>query len=129
MPFRWLTLALIPGGFAISRLGPEAKVPPWLPSRGFVSVTRTEEELSIICDDAAVPRAVKASRGWRALKVDGPLPFDMCGVLSSITTPLAEAEVSVFAIATHDTDYVLVMADTLEKAVKALTKAGHRIRR
>ena len=128
MSFRWLTLDVLPGRFAISRLGPKASVPPWLPSRGFVSVTRTAEELSIICDDASVPPAVKASRGWRAMKVDGPLPFDMCGVLSSITAPLAEADVSVFAIATHDTDYVLVMEDALEKAVKALTKAGHRIR-
>jgi hypothetical protein len=126
--FRWLTLALLPGRYAISRLDAVAKVPPWLPSRGFVSVTRTDEELSIICGEEAVPASVKASRGWRAMKVDGPLPFDMCGVLSSITAPLAEAEVSVFAIATHDTDYVLVTGDTLEKAVKALTRAGHRVR-
>jgi hypothetical protein len=123
-----LTLALLPGRYAISRLDAVAKVPPWLPSRGFVSVTRTDEELSIICGEEAVPASVKASRGWRAMKVDGPLPFDMCGVLSSITAPLAEAEVSVFAIATHDTDYVLVTGDTLEKAVKALTRAGHRVR-
>lgn len=128
MAFRWLTLALLPGRYAISRLDAVAKVPPWLPSRGFVSVTRTDEELSIICGEEAVPASVKASRGWRAMKVDGPLPFDMCGVLSSITAPLAEAEVSVFAIATHDTDYVLVTGDTLEKAVKALTRAGHRVR-
>ena len=128
MAFRWLTLALLPGRYAISRLDADATLPPWLPSRGFVSVTRTDEELSIICGEEAVPASLKASRGWRAMKVDGPLPFDMCGVLSSITAPLAEAEVSVFAIATHDTDYVLVMGDTLEKAVKALTRAGHRVR-
>jgi hypothetical protein len=126
--FRWLTLLVLRDRVAICRLDPESPLPPWLPASGFVSITRTDDELSIVCAEDRVPATVKSSRGWRALKVEGPLPFDLTGVLASIVSPLAEAEITLFAFATYDTDYVLVMDEKLEAAVAALTRAGHRVR-
>jgi hypothetical protein len=79
-----------------------------------------------VCDDACVPAGEKAERGWRAMVVQGPLDFSLTGILHALTGPLAAAKVSIFAISTHDTDYVLVRAADLQRAVEALSLAGHR---
>ncbi len=94
----------------------------------FFSATRTSEELSIICEEAAVPEAVKADKGWALLKLHGPIPFDATGVLSSLTGPLAEAGIPVFAISTFDTDYLLVKAERFGEAAVALKNAGIEVR-
>ena len=90
-------------------------------------MTRTASELSIVCPDASVPAAVTAHRGWRAIAVDGTLDFALTGVLASLASPLASAGVSIFAVSTYDTDYVLVQQDALDRAVAALAAAGHRV--
>ena len=110
---------------AICRLGPNEPVPHWAMSGEFWSVTRTYSELSIVCPQKNLPQEIAAERNWRVLKVIGPLPFDMVGVLSSLTAPLAEAGISVFALATYDTDYLLIRTDGFEAACQALVKAGH----
>ena len=85
---------------------------------------RTPRELSIVCDEAHVPADVRAARGFRALVVDGPLPFSLTGILASITGPLAAARISLFAFSTYDTDYVMVKDETLDAAIAALRDAG-----
>lgn len=94
----------------------------------FFSLTRTPDELSIVCPELFVPADAVCERGWRALGLEGPLGFSLVGVLATITAPLAEAGVSVFAISTYDTDYVLVREDALESAISTLRWAGHEFR-
>lgn len=95
---------------------------------GFFSLIRTDKELSLVMDQKRVPRkAPKKSTGWRLFEVEGPFAFDAVGILASVTAPLAEAGVSIFALATFDTDYFLVQGRQLRRAVAALKKAGHTV--
>jgi uncharacterized protein len=123
---RPLSLSILPETYAVARLEPTAPAPGWAAGGAFTSVTRTADELSIVCREDSVPGDVASSRGWRALKVAGPLDFGLSGILSSLASPLAAAGVSIFAVSTHDTDYVLVRDESLGRAVQALTEAGHR---
>lgn len=124
---RSLRLRLLPGRLAVARLGGTSPVPGWADGPGLVSITRRGGELSVVCADERVPADVRAERGWRALEVDGPIDFQEVGVLHALTGPLARARVSVFAIATFDTDLLLVREETLARAVEALRAAGHRV--
>jgi hypothetical protein len=121
-----LRIAILPHRLAVCRLLPDAAHPSW--TRGaFTSVTRTADELSIVCDDDAVPHDVQAERGWRVVQVEGPIPFDVTGVAAALVAPLAEARISVFPIATYDTDYLLLKEESFTRAVEALRAAGHEI--
>lgn len=121
-----LRLSVLPVPVAVCRLAPEAGMPAWI--RGaFTSATRTADELSIVCDDDAVPDGVQAERGWRVLKLEGPIPFAMTGVASALLAPLAEARISIFLISTYDTDYLLLKAETFARAVEVLRGAGYEI--
>jgi uncharacterized protein len=123
-------LRLLPERLAIVRLEGAAPVPQWAQSAGgFVSITRTRDELSIVVDEGAVPDDLPALRGYRALRVEGTLDPALVGVLVSIASPLADAGVPIFAISTHDTDYVLVRHAALDRAVRTLEGAGHRVGR
>ena len=102
----------------------------WALESGFFCVVRTRDELSIVCSEDVCPEdympdAALAERGWLALKLEGPFPFSMTGVLASFLQPLAEARIPIFAISTFDTDYVLVKRENLEQEVVALGAAGH----
>jgi putative acetyltransferase len=123
-----LSLLALEDSFAVSRLGSDAPVPPWATAAGFCCVTRTAEELSVVCRQEAVPEGVRSERGWRGLRVAGPLPFATVGVLAALTVPLAEAGVSVFAVSTFDTDYLLVKEAQWDQAVAALRRHGHEVR-
>ena len=117
---------VIGGDFAVVRLAPHAAVPDWVAGPpALVSLTRTSDELSIVLPAARVPTGFRVEGGWSALKILGPIPFDAIGVLASFVAPLAKAEVSVFAISTFDTDYVLVKSAKLGEALQALERAGH----
>ncbi len=112
---------------AVCRLDPTAfpdGLPPWGRSCGFLSATRTARELSVVCDCRLVPDEIRAERCWSLLELEGPIPFEQTGVLASILQPLAEARISVFAISTYDTDYVLVRTERLEDAVRVLQVQG-----
>jgi hypothetical protein len=124
---RPLELSILPESYAISRLEASAPEPAWAQSGQIRSVTRTGEELSIVCRQDAVPGGVVSEGGWRALRVAGTLDFSLTGILASLATPLAEARISLFALSTHDTDYLLVKGEALPGAVAALTAAGHRV--
>jgi uncharacterized protein len=120
-----LRYSRVPGQFAICRLASDARVLEWAMLSSFLSLTRTADELSIVCAAHQVPSDVKHEPGWSCFKLEGPFPFTMTGVLSSFLRPLAEAGIPILAISTFDTDYVLVKETTLEVAMKALHSAGH----
>jgi hypothetical protein len=126
---RHLELTLLPERFAISRLAADAVVPRWAMQGPFFSVTRTGEELSIVTEFSRVPAGVQSQSGWRILKVHGPFVLSEIGVLAALATPLAEGRVSLFAISTFDTDYLLVASEALPAAIAALEGAGHTIHR
>ena len=88
-------------------------------------MTATADELSVVCEASAVPANVTADREWRVLKIIGPFDLKTTGVLASLATPLAQAGISVLAIATYDTDYLLVRSDSVDRAVNTLLAAGH----
>jgi hypothetical protein len=118
-------LTVLPGSFAMVRLAADAPLPSWATRGDFFSITRTRDELSIVCVAAQVPGGVAAEMGWRALKVTGPFALSEIGVLAALAAPLAKARVSVFAISTVDTDYLLVSEKQLHAAIAALKGAGH----
>jgi hypothetical protein len=119
-----LRLQTLAGDFSIVRLPAGSAVPPWAAGGPFVSITATDEELSIVCGSGTVPREAQGEHGWKALKVAGPLDFSLTGILAAIAAPLAAAEVSIFAVSTFDTDYVLVREGQLGTAVAVLREAG-----
>ncbi len=103
-------------------------MPEWVVGASFFCVSRTAEELSVVCEEHRVPDGIRAERDWVALRLQGPFPFAMTGVLSSFLHPLAEAGISIFAVSTFDTDYVLVKREKLESAIAALDAVGnHRL--
>jgi hypothetical protein len=119
-----LTLAELTGRYAVCRLPADAEIPPW--ARGeFVSMTRTPDELSIVCLETQVPTAVRAEGSWICLALTGPLDFDLVGILVAIAGPLARAGISIFAVSTFDTDYLMIQAAQREPALAALRAAGH----
>lgn len=119
-----MILDALPGRLAVCRLAPGAPLAAWMGEGAVAGALRTDDELSVVCDEAAVPAGVRAERGWRALRLRGPIPFEETGVLASLLAPLAAAGVSIFALSTYDTDVVLVKADALAEAVGALREAG-----
>jgi hypothetical protein len=111
---------------AVCRLDAGSDVPPWVDqSREFTSVTRTMDELSVVCALDHVPKGVPMEGPWRAFKVKGPIVMTLIGVVAALANPLAAAGISIFAISTFDTDYILVHEPDFDAAVGALTQAGH----
>lgn len=128
-----LQLTVVPGELVVCRLAPDAEVHAWVPSSGFVTVSRTDAELSIVCDATAVPSppadGVRVQAGWCCIRFEGPFAFTQTGILLSVLGPLAEAGVGVFALSTFDTDYVLVPHEAVDASVAALEAAGHVVAR
>jgi len=122
-----LTLDLVPGSYAICRWAPGELLPSWVTQGEFSSVTRTPTELSAVCAVEAVPPGVRAEGPWSMLAVRGPLAFSLTGVLAGLAAPLAAAGISIFALSTYDTDYVLVRNGDIERAVRVLREAGHTV--
>jgi hypothetical protein len=112
---------------AICRLEAREPVPVWANGPGFVSVTRTSEELSVVAPEGRIPEGVRCERGWRSVSVKGPLDFATTGVMAALAVPLAEAGISLFAVSTFDTDYLLVRENELFGAIEALRGAGHKL--
>ena len=120
------TLELLAGDWAICRLAADAALPQWATGE-VVSITRTTDELSIVCPQVNVPASIQSEIDWRCLRVAGPLDFSMVGVIASLTATLAAANVSVFVVSTFDTDYLLVKKGDLATAIASLKEAGHAI--
>ena len=119
-------LKLLSGHYVICRIEPNKSIPEWAHGE-FVSVTRTGDELSIVCPDRDVPDDVQRESGWRCLRVAGKLDFSLVGIIATITAILADADISTFVVSTFDTDYLLVREFDLDGATAALLAAGHSV--
>jgi hypothetical protein len=117
----------LPGPYAIIRLAPNAPIPDWATKGAFTSITRTAEELSVVCPMESIPTDTEIDKGprWICLKLEGPFPFSQTGVLLSFIAPLSNNAIPIFAISTYDTDYVLVQEDFQDAALRALHSGGH----
>ena len=122
-----LSLSLLPHTYAVCQFHPDKHIPYWALMGDFVSLTRTNEELSIACQEDNVPDDIEAERGWRCVQVQGAFDFSAAGVHASLAIPLAEADISVLAIATYATDYLLIKEKNVERALQVLERAGHYI--
>ena len=124
---RSFELSLLAETFTICHLAADAAVPEWATQGQFFSITRTSEELSVIVDTALVPAGLRTKITWRAMKVHGPFDLSEVGVLAALVQPLADAGVSVFAVSTFDTDFLLVQCSQLREAISGLRNAAHTI--
>lgn len=122
-----LTLELLAERLAVVRLPPDADVPQLPLGGALLSLTVTRDEISIVCPEDAAPEGGESATGWRALRVAGELDFSLIGIMAALTSALAQAGVSVFALSTYTTDYLLVREESLEQAVAALRAAGHTV--
>ena len=122
-----LRLTLLPDTLAVCRLDPGEPVPAWAWTGEPACVARTRDELSVVCRGDAVPEGVRAEGGWRCLKAEGPFDFALTGIFAALVSPLAAAGIPIFAFSTYDTDYLMVKAENLQRAVAALEAAGHRV--
>jgi hypothetical protein len=120
-------ILLLSETLSICRLERNAPIPEWALTGGLSSITRTRQELSVVCPQDQVPPGILKQEGWKALQVEGPLDFSLTGVLASLTAPLAREGISVFAISTYDTDYLLVKEERLEGAIQRLREEGYEI--
>jgi hypothetical protein len=120
-----IQLTLLPDEYAVCRLPPDAPLPSWATVAPLFSATRTWDEFSVVCAAHQVPAGVKSEAGWRALRFHGPFAFTQTGILASVVAPLASAGISVFALSTFDTDYVLLPGAKLAAAIAELRAAGH----
>ncbi len=110
--------------FSVCRAGPGAAIPEWLLSSSWYSITRSERELSIVCESTRIPAGARAEHGWAMLEVEGPIPFATTGVLGRIASLLAAAEISLFVLSTFDSDAVLVRRDVLDDVIRVFRAAG-----
>ena len=121
-----MKLELLDEPFAIHRLNPSAKIPDEILVEAFFNIVKTKEELSIVCRNSLTLNSERCDQGWSCIKVSGPLKLNTTGVLAKLSKVLADAHISIFAISTYDTDYMLVKADKTTEAVAALNDAGFR---
>jgi uncharacterized protein len=130
-PAKLVPLEVLNDGLAICRSDKAEPLPSWAkaPAGEFFSATRTRDELSIIIADARAPREAKCERDWRLLMVKGPLTFNLVGIIAGLAGTLADAGVSIFALSTYDTDYILVRQTDLDRALAALRQAGYSVSR
>jgi uncharacterized protein len=122
-----LNLRVLPARLAVCFLTHDSSLPDWATRGDFLSATRTNDELSVVCDHALVPADVSHEGPWACLQVEGPLDFALTGVLAGLAAPLAEAGISIFALSTYHTDYILVLDRDLNAALQALRTAGHSV--
>jgi hypothetical protein len=125
MDFRRLSLKILPERMAVCRFDPAAALPDWIAEVGFYSITRTEEELTIVCPETHLTPGIGSEAGWRCFQVRGLQDFSEIGIIFSLTRPLAANGIPVFVISTFNTDYLMVKDNDLAKAVDALSAEGH----
>lgn len=122
-----LTLKLLKEKYGVARLERENEVPNWAFKGEFYSITKTQDELSIVSLEENIPLDIKCERNWRILKIEGPLDFSLVGILSKISSLMAENNISIFAISTYDTDYILIKESNIEKAIGILKKDIYKV--
>ncbi len=122
-----ISLTVLTGEFSIHKLHPSTKIPDTIQKSKFYQICRTDEELSIVCETHISIRSEHEDKGWACIKVDGPLDFGLTGILAGISKVLAESNISIFAISTYDTDYILVKHQSLDNSIKALKANGYAV--
>lgn len=122
-----MKLSTLKEEYGVCRLQPDAVLPEWAMAGAFYTVSKTYEELSIVCESSLIPNGIRAEMGWRVIKVEGPLDFALVGILASLSGTLADRGVSIFAVSTFDTDYLLVKEKEYKNAVEALRDVGHTV--
>ncbi|MBU3174868.1 ACT domain-containing protein [Clostridium estertheticum] len=122
-----LTMKLLNEKFAVCRLNKNESMPEWVKNSSFYSITKTSDELSIVCSQDSIPSNIKCEKDWRILKVEGPLDFSLIGIISSISTILALKRISIFAVSTYDTDYILVKNKDIDNTILALSNEKYEI--
>lgn len=122
-----LTMKLLKEKYGVCRLYKAELIPEWTKSSNFLSITRTDEELSIVCSQESIPEDIKCEKDWRILKILGPLDFSLIGILASVSRVLAQNRISIFAISTYDTDYILVRSKDIDNAVKSLVSENYEV--
>jgi hypothetical protein len=120
-------ISVLKDDYKVCRLNAFDGIPEWVLETPLSSITRTAEELSIVCPNQVAPEQLKCEQEWKCLKIQGPLGFEETGIISSLTKVLADAEISVFVLSTFETDYILVKRMNIEKAAKVLADKGHEI--
>ena len=115
-----LNLKLLKGKYSVCRLNKDDEIPKWIFNEEFFSITKTEDELSIVCLQDRIKDNVLCERNWKVLKIEGPLDFSLIGILSKISTLMANNNISIFAISTYDTDYILIKEELIDKAIEVL---------
>ncbi len=120
-----LQLSILESFFTIHRFSTNHEIPNQIYESQFYSINKTDEELSIVCSSSTQVNSEKSDTDWSCIKIEGPLDFSLTGILAKISTILAEAEISIFAISTFDTDYILVKSEKLPFAKKVLLKSGY----
>ncbi len=120
-------LRLLPGDYAVARMDPDAALPGWADGPGFVSISRSDDELSVLCQSERVPPLIRHETGWACMKLVGPFAFDQTGVVLSVIRPLSEAGIGIFVVSTFDGDHLMVKRTDLDRARVLLSDAGHRI--
>ncbi len=127
MKEKMLTLKLLKDKYGVCRLDNTLPIPEWAEKGEFFSATRTSDELSIVCCEKNIPEDIKCEKNWRILKIEGPLDFSLIGILASISSILAERKISIFAVSTYDTDYILIRDSDVNDAVEALSAQKYNI--
>ncbi|HEV7327498.1 MAG TPA: ACT domain-containing protein [Bosea sp. (in: a-proteobacteria)] len=120
-----ITLKALTGGYAIARLQNDAPLPPWADGDGFVSISRTEDELSIVCLSERIPDGIQIDEGWICFKFQGPFALGQTGIVLSVVQPLSTNGMGIFVVSTFDGDHLLVKQADAEKARSTLLRAGH----
>jgi len=122
-----LTLLVLDKEYSIHRLSPTSRIPAQLSGSSFYSITRTKDELSIVCETGIPLKSLIENKGWSCLKVIGPLDLNMSGIISQLSSVLAAADINIFAISSYDTDYLLVKSEKTELAKTVLHKADYQV--
>ena len=120
-----MEVLLIPGDFSICRLESVSQVDF---SDPYCFVSKTDEEISLVCGtDYVPPNTIRREDGWKAFRIQGVLDFSLIGVLSQISTLLADNKIGIFAISTYNTDYILTKKSQFDQALRALADNGYTI--
>lgn len=120
-----ISIERLEGDYAIAQLAADAAIPSWGDGDGFVSISRTDDELSIVCLQRRIPVDVKADRGWCCYKFVGPFAFDETGIALSVIKPLSENGIGIFLVSTFNTDFLLLKTRNAPEAERRLREVGH----
>ena len=122
-----LTMKLLNEKYSVCRLDKDNAIPIWALQGNFFSITKTLDELSIVCLQKNIPNDIRCEKDWRILKVEGPLDFSLVGILASISSLMAQEQISIFALSTYDTDYILVKEENIEAAINTLSENNYSV--